>query len=126
VRKREDSFLGVGGTVITAMSEEPERDVSGLTQMGYLPSDGPIIHQWMTGVRQTHRGRGLGKWVKAAMLLRVRSALPQVRIVTTGNATTNQAMLSINKRLGFRVHREGVRAQIKLDALETYLRMKRA
>ena len=126
VRKRTDSFLSVGGTVITAMAEESEGDVSGLTQMGYLPSDGPIIHQWMTGVRQRYRGRGLGKWVKAAMLLRVRRDLPQVRIVTTGNATTNEAMLSINKRLGFRVHREGVRVQIKLDALETYLRMKKA
>jgi len=124
VRTRQNSFGEVGGKVVTVMSQEPDGDVSGLTEMGYLPSDGPIIHQWMTGVRRTNMRRGIGKWLKAAMLLRVRRDFPHVRIVTTGNATTNEAMLSINNRLGFRVYRERIGAQMKLSVLEAYLRIK--
>lgn len=120
-RKREESFFAIGGTVLTVISVESDGDFSGLTQMGYLPSEGPIIWQWMTGVRDRYRGRGLGKWMKAAMLLRVRADMPRIRIVSTGNATTNEAMLSINNRLGFRVHKERVGAQMKVEALETYL-----
>ncbi|MEE9601209.1 MAG: N-acetyltransferase, partial [Thermoplasmata archaeon] len=64
----------------------------------------------------------LGKWLKAAMLLRVREKFPQIQVVVTDNATSNAAMLSINERLGFRPHKEGVWAQITLEALEDYLR----
>lgn len=66
--------------------------------------------------------RSLGKWLKAAMLLRIREELPQVRVVATGNATSNAAMLSINVRLGFKPHREGIGVQMSLDELEAYLR----
>ncbi len=75
----------------------------------------------MTGVRLPYRGRGLGKWLKATMLLKVREEFPQVRVVVTGNATSNAPMLSINERLGFRPYREGLLAQITLKALTTYL-----
>ena len=125
IRGNEGRFTTLGGTALTVVSREKDGDISALTQMGYMPSEAPIIRQWMTGVRDPYRGRGLGKWLKASMLLRVRKDLPQARIVSTGNATTNAAMLSINERLGFRVHKERVGAQIKLEALEAYLRARR-
>ena len=51
--------------------------------------------------------------------------MPQVEFVTTNNATTNAAMLSINERLGFQKHRDSIAAQMSLEALEAYL-VKRA
>ena len=51
------------------------------------------------------------------MLLYVREKYPEVNIITTGNATTNAPMLSINNRLGFKVHKESVGAQITIDQL---------
>ncbi len=92
-----------------------------MTEMGYFPDEEYLIHQYMTGVRVPHRGRGLGKWLKAAMLLRVREEFPQVKVVVTGNATSNAPMLSINQRLGFKPHREGAAYQISVDGLEEYL-----
>ncbi len=80
-----------------------------------------MIHQLITGVRPPYRGRGLGKWLKAANLHRMRRELPQVTVVVTGIATTNAAMLSINERLGFCKHKEGIMAQLSLEALEEYL-----
>ena len=78
--------------------------------------------QGLTGVRDVHRGRGLGKWLKAEMLLRVRRDFPEVRVVSTGNASSNEAMLSINERLGFRTHKEPVIVEMTREALEGYVR----
>ena len=42
-------------------------------------------------------------------------------MVTTGNATTNAPMLSINNQLGFKKHKETVSAQIPIKQLKNYL-----
>ncbi len=121
LRDRESRIVDAGGTGYTAISLEANGAISGLTEMYYLPDRETIINQGMTGVKEEYRGRGLGKWLKAAMLLRVREELPQVKVVSTGNAASNEAMLSINRRLGFKIHKEIVAAQMKLEDLEAYL-----
>lgn len=121
LKARVQGFLRGGGTVFRAIAREANGDLSGLTTMGYYPQEKTHIHQWMTGVGDAYLGRGLGKWLKAAMLLKVREELPGVRVVITGNATINAPMLSINVRLGFKPHREGMEGQIPLESLEAYL-----
>ncbi|MDX1534623.1 MAG: GNAT family N-acetyltransferase [Thermoplasmata archaeon] len=121
-RNDEASLVKAGATMLTAVTLETDGTISGLTEMGYFPEEDWMIHQWMTGVRRPYRGRGLGKWLKAAMLLRVREEFPQVRVVLTGNAFSNAPMLSINERLGFKLYREGMEVQIPLEDLETYLK----
>ncbi|NHJ26401.1 MAG: N-acetyltransferase, partial [Candidatus Lokiarchaeota archaeon] len=64
---------------------------------------------------------GIGKWLKASMLLKIREEYPQVKIVTTGNANSNAPMLSINNRLGFKVHKESINAQITIEQLAEFL-----
>jgi len=89
--------------------------------MVYNPDDVHLIGQGLTGVREPFRGRGLGKWLKAEMLLRLRQEFPQVRIVSTWNATTNAAMLAINDALGFREARVSEMPQMSVEALEAWL-----
>lgn len=120
-RDRADRFASVGETWLTVISMEPDGAISGLTEMVYDPEDVHIIGQGLTGVREAHRGRGLGKWLKAEMLLRVREEFPQVRVVSTWNATTNAAMLAINDALGFREHRVSEMPQMGVEALEAWL-----
>ncbi|MHA2207134.1 MAG: GNAT family N-acetyltransferase [Candidatus Thorarchaeota archaeon] len=97
-------------------------DISGLTELIHLPSKVPLIFQDLTGVPEKYRGSGKGKWLKAVMLLRVREEYPDIKTVVTGNATSNAPMLSINERLGFKVHRESIGYQIELKKLEKYLK----
>jgi hypothetical protein len=59
----------------------------------------------------------LGKWLKAAMLERLHRERPDVRVVRTGNADTNAAMLAINEALGFAVAREAIVWQVATDDL---------
>jgi mycothiol synthase len=87
------------------ISREANGDISGLSEIAYNPQRPHVVQQGLTGVQQTYRGRGLGKWLKAAMLLYVHETYPDVQYIDTTNASVNEAMLSINERLGFKLHR---------------------
>jgi len=121
IRYNEKNNAELGRKHLTYLIIESNGDISGLTEMIYRPEKETMIEQLLTGVKKEYRGRGLGKWLKAAMLLKMREEFPQVKIITTGNATTNAPMLSINDRLGFKVHKEGVSAQLSREKLGEYL-----
>ncbi|MFW9768218.1 MAG: GNAT family N-acetyltransferase [Candidatus Thorarchaeota archaeon] len=120
-RKYEKYHKDVDATWLTAITRESNGDISGMTEVLYRPSKDPLISQHLTGVSDKYRSTGKGKWLKAVMLQEVCRRFPSVTTVVTGNATTNAAMLSINKRLGFKAHRESIMAQMKTEDLEKYL-----
>ncbi|MHA1212657.1 MAG: hypothetical protein ACTSSH_09365, partial [Candidatus Heimdallarchaeota archaeon] len=103
-RQQEKMFTDMGRDWITMLAREADGSISGLTDMRYNPGRETMISQGLTGVQESYRGRGLGKWLKASMLLKIKNDYPQVKIVSTTNATTNAPMISINDRLGFKVH----------------------
>jgi GNAT superfamily N-acetyltransferase len=80
------------------------------------------VFQQLTAVAGPWRGKGLAKAVKARMLALVREHQPGVLTIVTHNAHSNDAMLSINRRLGFALHREEVTYQLGIDALDSALR----
>lgn len=121
-RQHEQSRKAGGGVWLTAITREPNGDISGLTEVLYMPSKDPLITQDLTGVPEKYRGSGKGKWLKAIMLQEIRKRFPTVTSVVTGNATSNAPMLSINNRLGFKPHKEVILAQITTEDLESYLR----
>jgi mycothiol synthase len=107
-----------GANEHTMLTREPDGVISGITDMNYAPSWKPgIIHQGFTGVRSDARGRGLGKWLKAAMLLHVHELYPLVEVVATENAGSNAPMLGINKKMGFKEYRAGSEYQISREKL---------
>ncbi len=57
--------------------------------------------QWETVTHPDHRNRGLGRWMKATNVLRVRDAVPGMERVDTFNAGSNEPMLNINLTMGF-------------------------
>ena len=108
-----------GGTDYTMLTREPDGTISGITDMNFAPYWPQVIDQGFTGVRPDARGRGLGKWLKAAMLLHVRKIYPDLKTVITGNAASNDPMLAINKKMGFKEHRPGNEYQITMEKLRT-------
>jgi GNAT superfamily N-acetyltransferase len=106
-----------GGSDYTMLTREPDGTISGVTDMNYVPYKAQYIEQGFTGVRADARGRGLGKWLKAAMLLHVREIYPDLKTVITGNASSNGPMLAINKKMGFKEHRAGDEYQISREKL---------
>jgi GNAT superfamily N-acetyltransferase len=106
-----------GGSDHTMITREPDGSISGITDMSFMPYMPQFIEQGFTGVRADSRGRGLGKWLKAAMLLHVREIYTGLQTVITGNASSNGPMLAINKAMGFKQHRAGNEYQISLKKL---------
>jgi GNAT superfamily N-acetyltransferase len=101
----------------TMLTRETDGIISGITDMQYAPYKPTMIDQGFTGVRTEAQGRGLGKWLKAVMLLHVREIYPMLEWVVTENAGSNAPMLAINKKMGFREYRAGTEYQISRDAL---------
>jgi len=105
IRFSEQKNAAQGVVQTTMYSKECDGKISGLTEIYYLKELGHKVAQNLTGVRQAYKGRGLGKMLKAEMLLYIRREYPDVKYISTGNADSNAPMLSINQRLGFKKHR---------------------
>jgi len=91
--------------------------ISSMTDTAWAPYKPTILEQRFTGVRTDARGRGLGKWIKAEMLVRLRQIQPEIQWVVTENAGSNASMLGINKKLGFKQFRAETEYQISRDVL---------
>ena len=81
---------------------EPTGEMAGYTNVGYHSLQPDLVEQMDTGVDPRHRNKGLGRWIKAAMALRLRDEYPQVRRIDTENAGSNEPMLNINIEMGFK------------------------
>ena len=100
------------------VTREPDGVISGMTDVSWAPYRRTLIEQQFTGVLPSARGRGIGKWIKAAMLLHIRELYPDAEWVVTDNARSNDPMLHINRRLGFKPYRTSVEYQMTRDQLE--------
>jgi mycothiol synthase len=101
----------------TVLTRERDGVISGITDVSFTPHLPTLIEQMFTGVRPGARGRGLGKWIKAAMLEKIRAEHPEAVWMLTGNAESNGPMLSINRRLGFFQYRAGSEYQVSRERL---------
>lgn len=95
---------------------------AGYTETVWNPNRPEILRQDMTGVFPEYRNRGLGRWLKAAMLEKVLHERPTVKYVRTGNADTNAAMLKINHELGFKPYMAVALWQLEVERAQAYLR----
>ncbi len=94
---------------------------AGYTETVWNPSRPEVLRQDMTGVFPQYRNKGLGRWLKAAMLKKVLLERPQVKYIRTGNADSNAAMLKINTDLGFKAYMAETLWQVQLQKILGYL-----
>jgi GNAT superfamily N-acetyltransferase len=104
------------------LTREADGTISGMTDIEWSPHGRTLIYQQFTGVLPSARGRGIGKWIKAAMLLHVRKLYPDALWIATDNANSNGPMLNINRRLGFKPYRRAVEYQMSREQLEAKIR----
>lgn len=111
----------MGDSHHTYVTVEPDGDYSSMTDVFYSPHQSTYVWQGFTGVRPEYRGRGMGRWIKAAMLLYLRGRYEGLRWVVTDNAHSNRWMLAINEELGFSQYKAGSTYQISKESLDKYL-----
>lgn len=99
--------------------------IAGETEI-LVPSRWPeVAYQENTAVDPPHRKLGIGRWIKAALMLELLDARPSTEWVQTWNAASNAGMLAINVAMGFRPAEEWGIWQIPLDPLLTSLKVHR-
>ena len=98
----EEAMLTERGRELRVTVALDDRDrVAAFTELRYSPAPGMVASTEDTATVASHRGRGLARWVKAESLKRLRAERPGVQLVTTTNAAENEAILAVNRRLGF-------------------------
>jgi len=100
---------------------EADGGLTGFTRINYQADSGYKIEQRETGVLTHERGRGLGKWLKAAMLLHIRETYPDVQYLHTGSANVNAPMRGINERIGFEEFRRLKLYTMSMETVQNYL-----
>ena len=104
LRTNEDDWQRKGFTVVRCLALAPDGRGAGMTQL-FVNGHRPVLaHQGDTGVAAAHRGRGLGRWLKAENLRFAQELAPGFEVVETYNAQSNPWMLDINVAMGFRPH----------------------
>ena len=79
---------------------------AGYSETVWNPNRPEQLRQDMTGVFPQYRGKGLGRWLKAAMLEKVLRERPQVKFVRTGNADFERRHAQDQHRAGLQaLHR---------------------
>ncbi len=103
VREHDQQTLAAGNEQWTLLARHVESGAyAGMHDMTWHPDNPEVAWVGLTGVDPAHRGHALGKWLKATMTLRVLDERPQVTDIRTGNADSNEAMLGINREMGYR------------------------
>lgn len=123
VREYEVRSVDAGYQIWTYVARHlPSGEFAGNTRIYPNPFRRVFAHQEDTAVVPEHRNKGLGRWLKAAMLRKLMAEQPEARWVITWNATMNEAMLSINRALGFKPFLTWDNWQVSTDDLLRSLR----
>ncbi|MEV7801333.1 GNAT family N-acetyltransferase [Microbispora sp. NPDC088329] len=97
-----------------AAVEEAGGTIAGFTEL-VVPGDGTGDGQhYGTGVLPEHRGRGLGRWMKAEMIRLVRERHPDLAGLLADTADGNTYMRGINDALGYVPTHRTVRYRLDL------------
>lgn len=122
VREREAELAARGTTwwTLTAM-HKPTGDFVGYTHLYFPKWRSELANQGGTAVDPAHRNKGIGRWLKAANLVRLLDERPAVERVDTGNAGSNDAMLNINHAIGFRPIGVWIGYQNDIDVVAKHL-----
>ncbi len=122
IRQFQTSERARGGERWTMYVRDPATGrIAGITEVDWHPNRPAILQQRNTGVMPEYQGRGLGRWLKAAMLEKVLRDRPQVKWIRTGNADANAPMLKINQELGFKPFFSHCFWQIATERVGAYL-----
>ena len=122
VRAQEKSMLARGTERWTLyVREKSSGKFAGYTEVMWNANRAEILNQGATGVFPNYRNKGLGRWLKAAMLDKILRERTQVKYIRTVNADTNAPMLKINTELGFKPYVSRCVWQVEVEKAAEYL-----
>lgn len=111
-----------GGIWELGIIREKNGDISGLTELKWIPSRPKNILQLITHIKLHYRGKGRGKILKAGSLIRIRDHFKEVDTVKIGYVGEKYSILyEMNLRLGFKLQYQQVFYEIETSKLESWI-----
>lgn len=122
IRQMEAFHLQRGTKLWTIAARHlPSGEFAGHTQIFQFLDKPCVGIQGATSVRKDFRNRGLGRWLKAEMALKIMAEHPQIRYFRTANADENAPMLNINAEMGFQFYHSHVVVQAPVEAVAKFV-----
>jgi len=115
------AFAGNMGRWVLYVRSRTTKRVVGFTAVHFHPSHFHEVGQGDTVVLPAYQRRGLGRWLKAAMLERLLQERPETRYIFTSNGGNNEAVLKINHALGFKPYLSQRQWKVDLETVQAYL-----
>lgn len=121
VREIRDRFKGsVDSRWAMAFDDETGKPV-GMSELIRRGADHSTWIVTVTMVDPDHRGKSLGKWLKGAVNLTALETWEGGIYQETGNAFTNDAMLAINRAMGFRHELTMTEVELEVEEALAYV-----
>jgi RimJ/RimL family protein N-acetyltransferase len=122
VRREEAAHAAVGAEQRVVVSvHEATGEVVGLTELLVYARQPQHARQFDTAVLAAHRGHGLGRAMKAAMMRRLVRERPEVERISTQTAKENVWMAQVNHGIGYRTLWTHFHAEADLITVEARL-----
>ncbi len=98
------------------LTNEDDRLV-GLSDLSVDRNSPGTADQFMTVVAPAYRGRGLAKWMKAAMFEHIEREVVGLERMRTRMRTVNEPIQHLNVQMGFRIGRQGREFRVQREGL---------
>lgn len=86
-----------------------------------MEDDTSDVYQAMTGITREYRGKGLSRWLKAALFFKVGEDFPGNETMTTTMRAANAPIQKVNAEMGYQLLTTGHEFDITVDGLRTFL-----
>ena len=122
IRQIEQNILATGDVRwMMYVLDRSNQKLVGWTEVYWNANRPMILNQGFTAVDETYRNKGVGRWLKAAMMEKILQERPQVEFIRTRNANSNAPMLKINNEMGFQPYHSFTAWQVPVEQAENYL-----
>jgi GNAT superfamily N-acetyltransferase len=101
VRDLEATLQRRGRELRVTVALDAHGSVAGFTELRVSLAPDAKASTEDTAVVGEHRRRGLARWIKLESVARLQRDRPDVQLVLTTNAEDNEAMLTLNRSVGF-------------------------
>ncbi|MCK4572908.1 MAG: hypothetical protein KAU36_00990 [candidate division Zixibacteria bacterium] len=79
------------------------------------------VYQAITGVLEEYRGRGIAKWLKAALFRKIGEDFPANESMTTDMRAVNEPIQAVNRQMGYVLESQGNEFETSVNDLSRWL-----
>ncbi|MEW5924198.1 MAG: hypothetical protein AB1746_09440, partial [Candidatus Zixiibacteriota bacterium] len=99
-------------------------DMIGFTNAMIARHDPANAYQAMSGIVSKYRGKGLSKWLKAALFRKIGEDFPGNKSMITDMRAVNYPIQAVNEQMGYKLTSEGAEYSILLEKLKEFAAQK--